>query len=221
MTSVNSFNPIWLIVLSGMLALFPIVAGLMTSYIKISVVLGLLRNALGAQQVPSQLVVMGLTMAMTLYIMAPILNRSIEVADGLKIEISESPKLSELKKLAPIFGPWREFLEKHAGKREMAVLAEEESKSTDAATPEANQPKSLRLIWTAFIITELKQAFAMGFVLLIPFLVIDLIVANVLVGMGMSMVSPVLISLPIKILIFVVADGWLLLTQALIKSYGA
>lgn len=216
----SSFNPVWLVFLSAVIALVPILAGLMTCYIKMSVVLGLLRNALGAQQVPSQMIIMGLAMAMTLFVMAPVVEQSLSVGGNIKMELSDSPSINELKKFGPILEPWRDFLKNHAGIREIQVLAKESGENLQDPKVDSRD-YSLRVLWTAFIITELKQGFAMGFILLLPFLVIDLIVANVLVGMGMTMVSPVMISLPIKVLIFVLSDGWLLLTQSLIRSYGA
>jgi len=234
-------NPFWIIVTTFAVALLPVLAGLLTSYIKVSIVLGMLRSALGAQQVPSGLVVMALSIALTGFIMAPTIEKTFQIADTIDFSlIKEAPSLDSISAFAPLLEPWREFMSKHSGSREIAVfegLAEaidyaDSERPVDSVAEnllllpievegEATSEEhiSLRVLIPAFVLSELKGAFAMGFVLLLPFLVVDLIVANVLVGMGMFMVSPVMISLPLKLMLFVVADGWLLLSKGLIESY--
>lgn len=218
-------NPVWLIVFASMVALLPIVIGLLTSYIKISVVLGMLRSGLGTQQVPSGMVVMVLSLAMTLYIMSPVLEQSATIAMQMTPpRLDRTPNMEELMRFSVIVEPWREFMQKNAGRQEIEVLralADKGEDPEDASQAAVQQEKEsgVRVLIPAFVLSEIKEGFAMGFVLLLPFLVIDLIVANILAGMGMYMVSPVMISLPLKLVLFVVSDGWILLTKGLVNSY--
>jgi type III secretory pathway component EscR len=236
----NSMHPIWLVLFAALFAALPMVLGLFTAYVKISVVLGLLRSALGTQQVPSGLVIMALSLTLTLYTMSPVFEESARAVDTKKIEaLIAAPTLAGFSAFTPAWEPFRKFLIAHSGTRELRVLtdlsvsrsggtsasrAEElsERPSLSPVSLEPVPPESipLKALLPAFVLTELKEAFAMGFVLLLPFLVIDLIVANVLVGMGMMMVSPVMVSLPLKLVLFVVADGWLLLAKGLLQSYS-
>ena len=217
-------NPFWLIVAASLIALLPIVIGLLTSYIKVSVVLGMLRSGIGAQQVPSGLIIMALSLAMTLYIMAPVIDETFLLTSQTELPAAGSmPTIESLKKLVPLTVPWKAFMQKHAGHREILVLQaladDSPSDETKIAAPHS-ETTSLRVLIPAFVLTEIKEGFAMGFVLLLPFLAIDLIVANILAGMGMYMLSPVMISLPLKLILFVAADGWILLTKGLITSYA-
>ena len=208
----TAINPIWLVILSVGMALLPLVAVLCTSYLKISIVLGMLRSGLGAQQVPGAVAVMGLALAISLYVMGPVIEQTKQEAQKLPwAKLSVSPSFATLQEFEPVLDPIRRFLTKHAGKRESQFIALSSTTGIDAG--------STSTLLTAFMLTEIKEAFSMGFILLLPFLVIDLVVSNILVGMGMYMVSPVMIALPIKLLLFVVADGWLLITKSLIQSY--
>jgi type III secretory pathway component EscR len=231
----QTMHPVWLVLVAAAFAAIPIVLGLFTAYVKISVVLGLLRSALGTQQVPSGLVIMALSLSLTLYTMGPVLDESVKALDEKKLQsLMETPTLAGFSALTPALAPFRTFLLAHSGSRELRVLTDLAARQTHARSEqpkeeapsalefkEAPAPESIPLsaLLPAFVLTELKEAFAMGFVLLLPFLVIDLIVANVLVGMGMMMVSPVMVSLPLKLVLFVVADGWLLLAKGLLQSY--
>lgn len=207
-------HPYWLLAATFLMALVPVALGACTSYLKISIVLGMLRNALGTQQAPGGLIVMTLSLALSLSIMAPVLEESLAAADALRAsDLAQPPRQEALKAAAALGAPWRRFMLLHAGSRELQMLA------SLNALPGAGDDPPLSVLLPAFAISELKEAFAMGFVLLLPFLVIDLVVANVLAGLGMYMMSPVMISLPLKLLLFVVADGWLLLCRALLLSY--
>ncbi len=212
-------NPLWLVVAAFALGVLPIALGVITSYLKVSIVLGLLRSGLQSQQVPSNLVIMSVSAALSIFIMAPVIRESSEKFAQIDTkQFASSPSLNSLQKLAPIAEPWIQFMKDHSGEREIAALQEIAAPSLEPAKQEAKDPAAY-IIVTSFVLTELKEAFAMGFVLLLPFLVIDLIVGNVLVGLGMQMVSPSLISLPLKLILFVVADGWLLISKGLIESY--
>ncbi|MCO6430207.1 MAG: EscR/YscR/HrcR family type III secretion system export apparatus protein [Deltaproteobacteria bacterium] len=215
-------NPIWLVVLASAVAAFPIAIGLLTSYIKVSVVLGMLRSGIGAQQVPSGLIIMVLSLAMTAFIMAPVIKDTAQAArDGKFLDTSRPPNLSDLESLTLLTAPWRQFMQKHSGQREINTLRTLSVAGDAREAGEQNQDGALelRILIPAFVLTEIKEGFAMGFVLLLPFLAIDLIVANILAGMGMYMLSPMMISLPLKLILFVAADGWIVLTKGLVDSY--
>lgn len=218
----DALSPIWLLSFGFGVALLPVLAGLTTSYVKISVVLGMLRSALGTQQVPSGMVVMALSLGMTFLIMGPVIDSTASKAEAIDFKVVfHTPSVASLKKLSPLTEPWLEFLTEHAGEQELLAMTEVgDSVRSEKGEPESSKPKFGVLV-LAFIVTELKEAFTIAFMLLLPFLVIDLIVANILVGMGMFMVSPVLISLPLKLVLFVISDGWLQITRGLIYSYGA
>lgn len=226
-------NPISLMLLSLLVALLPIVIGVATSYIKVSIVLGMVRNALGTQQTPGNMVIMVLSLAITCFVMAPVFEQSKRLADenDLLGLLSQS-SLDKLAAIKPVFEPWRKFMQLHTGQRELLALSQMvkvASKQEAIEKPDVLQVDdkpadpdiiAWRLLLPAFVLSELKQAFTMGFVLLLPFLVIDLIVANILVGLNMIMVSPIMVALPLKLILFVMSDGWLLITKGLINSYN-
>jgi type III secretion protein R len=223
MASIDSIHPYWLIVVSLTLSMLPILVGLCSAYLKVSVVLGLLRSGLGAQQVPSGMLIMALSAALSAYIMAPVCTKTYELAQKLDLsQTRAAPQMNVLVQMAPLLEPWREFLLAHCGERELRMLSSPSgAEAAVSSEGKAVVKHDLYVVIPAFVLSEIKEAFAMGFVLLLPFLIIDLIVANVLAGMGMMMVSPAMISLPLKLLLFVAADGWLLLSRSLILSYGA
>jgi flagellar biosynthesis protein FliP len=209
----TSIHPSWLVIGTLVTALIPLLVGVLTSFLKVSVVLSLLKSAIGTQQVPGTVVTLSLSAAVTLFIMAPTLTEMQNRAAQLNPAIfSKAPTTKTLSELGAVLDPALEFMKKHAGARELGILRNQ---------PHAvsNTPPTTLELMTAFVLSELREAFSMGFVLLLPFLVIDLVVSNILAGMGMFMVSPALIALPLKLLFFVVSDGWLLLGKSLIASY--
>ncbi len=217
----GAIHPGWFIVIATVFALVPMVMGLFTAYLKVSVVLGMVRSALGTQHTPSGLVVMAMSVAITGYAMAPVFD---ECAKALPAGDIRALSMEQAGQVAvEVFAPLRRFLERHAGEREIHALKELGAASDQPLEGEGTSTPaevlSLRVLLPAFVLTEIKEAFAMGFVLLLPFLVVDLIVANLLVGMGMTMVSPIMVALPLKILLLVVSDGWLLITRGLVQSY--
>ena len=217
-------HPMWLVVGSLLIALVPILIGVVTSYLKVSIVLGMLKNALGTQQVPGGTIIMALSLALTAFIMAPVFKKTGELAQHLEFSKIEkvAPNAQTIGQVGTILRPWQEFMQNHVGQKELAVfagLAEGTGDSVPSDEKVLAARSSLRILIPAFVLTELKQGFAMAFLVILPFLVIDLIVANILVGMGMTMVSPVMISLPLKLLLFVASDGWLLLVRGLVNSY--
>lgn len=217
-------NPAWYLIAAATFALIPIAVGLLTSYVKISVVLGIIKNALGTQHAPSSMVCLALALALTGLTMNPIIRESIEISKGIDSQIvMQSPSIEMLSALKPLADPWIAFLQRNTGQKELkalqrAVNEPSQPKVHPQASEQGGQEDFLLLV-PAFLLTELKEGFSMAFIVLLPFLAIDLIVSNILMGLGMMMVSPVLISLPLKLILFVLSDSWLLLAQGLIRSY--
>jgi flagellar biosynthetic protein FliP len=213
-------NPLWLVILASLIALVPVLIGMLTSYIKVNIILGFLRSGLGTQQVPGNIVIMALSLSLTAFIMAPVLSDTMQVGKSLDQEIFEKPpQFKDMEKFIPLLKPWSGFMLAHSGKKELSVISELDRQKQTATNENLPTEPAMRVIMPAFVLTEIKSGFIMGFMVLLPFLVIDLVVANVLAGMGMYMLSPVIISLPLKLILFVMADGWLLLTRGIIQSY--
>ena len=221
-TSVHQF---WIIIIGAILALIPMLMALVTSYMKVSIVLGMLRNGLGTQQVPSASVIAAISLALTFYIMSPVIDQTLEILSRQDKSVFRSiPTLEKVGDYKVLLDPWRHFMKAHAGEREMKVFSDLSSKNADqpvTASETLDADESLRVIIPAFVMSELKGGFAMAFVVLLPFLVIDLVVSNLLIGMGMMMVSPMMISLPLKLIVFVVSDAWILLARGIVNSYGS
>lgn len=221
-------NPLWLVIFASVIALVPLLVGILTSYVKVNIILGFLKSGLGAQQVPGNIVIMALSLALTSFIMAPVISDTMQIGKTIDQSLFEkTPELKDMEKFAPLFKPWGEFMREHSGTKELTLMAEldkEKAAQRQIKEPvkevplEAAEP-GLRVVMPAFVLTEIKAGFMMGFMVLLPFLVIDLVVANVLAGMGMYMLSPVIVSLPLKLILFVMSDGWLLLTKGIIQSY--
>ena len=220
-------NPAWYLIFAMIFALIPVAVGLLTSYVKISIVLGIIKNALGTQHAPSAMVTLALSLALAALSMNTVIKETTELASNLDSElISKSSTVEIFTALKPLFSPWEKFLRKNSGQRELTALATANalavmgSTSADAVAPNVTTDNAdLILLIPAFLLSELKEGFSMAFIVLLPFLAIDLIISNILMGLGMMMVSPVLISLPIKLILFVVSDAWLLIAQGLIRSY--
>ncbi len=213
-------NPVVLVIVMGALALAPFVLVMLTSFVKIAVVLSILRNALGTQQVPPNMIITGLSLVLTLFVMAPVAQKVYDAAGTVPqsrelFSQASVKSLYEASKTAK--EPVREFLALHAHPRDRALFMELAARlQPDAAVPGRDE---FRILIPAFVTSELKEAFIIGFLLFVPFLVIDMVTANVLLAMGMQMLSPVVISLPFKLLLFVVVDGWYLVVRGLVLSY--
>jgi type III secretory pathway component EscR len=162
-----------------------------------------------------------LSVVMSLVVMQPVMSKTAAVLDDVNIaELSSQSFSVLLQRAGSVFAPWRDFLVEHSGDRELSVfsaLAQNVS-PRDAELVDRSKVEITTAI-AAFVLSEIKKGFTLAFFLLIPFFVVDLIVANILVAMGLTMMSPVIVSLPIKLLLFVSSDGWLLLAQNLIKAY--
>ena len=224
--------PIQTLVVLTSLTFLPSVVLLMTGFTRIVIVLSLLRQALGTQASPPNPVIIGLALFLTLGVMAPTLERIYREAyqplSENRIGFQEAAARAEVPLKAFMLRQTREgdlALFARLAQGEAAGEAAGEASAKPEAKPEAKpavKPADLplRVVVPAFVTSELKTAFQIGFLIFIPFLIIDLVVASVLMSMGMMMLSPMLVSLPFKLILFVLADGWLLLTGSLVASFG-
>jgi flagellar biosynthetic protein FliP len=203
---------IQLIALLTVLSLAPSILIMMTSFTRIVVVLSLLRTALGTATAPPNAVIIALSLFLTAFVMGPALQRAYD--DGIRPlannEITAEQAFSRASE------PLRVFMEKNVREKDLQLFSDLAAEPRPVAPAEV----SLRILVPAFMISELKRAFEIGFLLFLPFLIIDLVVASVLTSMGMMMLPPVVVSLPFKLIFFVLVDGWSLVAGSLIQSYG-
>jgi type III secretion protein R len=218
-------RPLVLMLAMAALSLLPFVLLLMTSFVKISVVLSILKGALGTPQIPPGQVVTGLALILTLYVMAPTGERMYRAIEPLLGRTGGAEIVSaQTVDVVSAAGerakePLREFLLKHASPRDRAVF---HGLALRMRTPEERATitdRDLVVAVPAFLTSELRRAFEIGFLLFLPFLVVDMVIANLLLALGMHMLSPTTVSLPFKLLLFVIADGWQLLLRGLVESY--
>ena len=182
-----------------------------TSFVRIVVIIGFLRNALATQNVPPNQVIVSLAMFLTFYIMAPYWSQAND--NGLQPYLAG--QISQEEAITNVLEPMREFMFRQTREADLALFVN----LSEAERPKSQEDVSTFVLIPAFIISELKTAFQIGFMLYVPFIVIDMIVATTLMSMGMMMLPPVMISLPFKILLFVMIDGWHLLIQSIIVSF--
>jgi type III secretion protein R len=212
------FDPVYLILIGVVVGLAPFMLMMTTSYVKIIVVTTLVRNALGVQQVPPTMVMNGLAMILTAFIMAPVFHDCADLLE--KQQIPNNPSVNQILSVADkITPPMKEFLKRNTDERVNQMFVATAKRIWPAKMHEKINPDSWFFAIPSFTITELTKAFQVGFVLYLAFIAIDLIISNILLAMGMMMVSPTTISLPFKLLLFVTLDGWLKITQGLLLSY--
>jgi type III secretion protein R len=265
-------NPVEMVIVLGALSLAPFVLIMLTSFVKISVVLSILRNALGTQSAPPTQVITGLALVLSIFIMTPVVKQMYQQS-GSFADTKEMFSGASVKSLFEGIDrgkePLRHFLEKHAHPQDQALFVQLAARldqqtqaqntprndpSTGAASPaavasfagvvnppaasatDANAPtmnssaaapapgtrvgkNDFQVLIPAFVTSQLKEAFEAGFLVFVPFIIIDMVIANVLLAMGMSMLSPSVISLPFKLLLFVLVDGWFLIVRSLVLSY--
>jgi len=192
-------------------SLAPAILIMTTSFVRIVVVIGFLRNALSTQNVPPNQVVVALSLFLTFYIMSPYWSQANE--QGIQPYLNG--QITQEEALENTVAPVREFMFRQTRESDLALFVN----LSDAERPETQEDVSTFALIPAFVISELKTAFQLGFMIYIPFIVIDMIVASTLMSMGMMMLPPVMISLPFKILLFVMVDGWHLLIRSLIVSF--
>ncbi len=207
----DTSNSVVIILLLTVLSIAPSLLVLCTSFTRIVIVLGLTRNALGIPTVPPNQVVVGLSVFLTLFVMGPTLSQMKQ--DALDPLLAGEISTSQAYDAAQ--GPLREFLLDHTRDGELKLFLE----ASDTPMPVARDEVPLNALVPAFVLSELKSAFIMGFVIFVPFLVIDLVVSAVLMGLGMMMLPPSFVSLPFKLLLFIMLDGWMLVTSMLLTSY--
>lgn len=211
-------DPVVIVLTLGLLALAPFIAIMVTSFAKIVIVLSLVRNALGLQQIPPNLVLNGLAMVLSMYIMAPVVAQISAAAEQrLTAAPMESKALLDI--VAAAREPLRGFLSKHAQPREREFFVKSAAKLWPAEQAQAVKNDDLMVLVPAFTVSELTAAFKIGFVIYLAFVVIDLVVANILVALGMMMFSPTVVSVPLKLLLFVLLDGWAKLIHGVILTY--
>jgi flagellar biosynthetic protein FliP len=194
------------------LSLAPSILVMMTSFTRIVVVLSLLRTALGTATAPPNTVIVSLALFLTAFVMGPVLQRAYDV--GVKPLMANEITVEQAFERAA--DPLRGFMQKNVREKDLQLF-QTLSREEPAARPEE---MSLRVLVPAFMISELKRAFEIGFLLFLPFLIIDLVIASVLMSMGMMMLPPVVVSLPFKLIFFVLVDGWSLVAGSLVQSYG-
>lgn len=207
----NVATSVKLLLLLTVLSLAPSILILMTSFARIVIVLSFTRTALATQQMPPNQVIIGLALFLTFFIMAPTFQQVND--EALQPLFNEEIGLEEAYTRAAV--PFKQFMSKHTRQEDLELFLN----YNQAERPETIEDIPLTMLVPAFALSEIKTAFQMGFMIFIPFLVIDMVVASVLMSMGMMMLPPVMISLPFKILLFVLVDGWYLVIKSLLQSF--
>ena len=210
-------DPTLLILLLLLLGAIPFVAVTATSFVKIVVVLLLIRNALGIQQIPPTMTINGLAIVLTIFIMAPVGIASFDIVADRDLAAMDTKTLFAA--LQEATAPFKEFLARHTDSHQQAFFLESAEQLWPQELSGDVRKDNLLVLIPAFTLGELTSAFQIGFLLYLPFIAIDLIISNILLAMGMMMVSPTTISLPFKLLLFVMLDGWTQLIQGLVLSY--
>ncbi len=206
---------IQLVVLLTVLSVAPALLIMVTSFTRFIVALSFLRTGLGLQSTPANLVLIALSMFMTFYVMAPVFDKAWQ--DGVQPLIEN--RIDETEAFQRVAGPFRQFMLTHVREKDLKVFDELDRRRRPADEAETEQEIGLRVLVPAFMISELRRGFEIGFLIVLPFLVIDLIVATLTMSMGMMMLPPTVISLPFKVLFFVLIDGWNLLVGGLVRSF--
>ncbi len=213
----TTLDPIALALVLALLALIPTLVVSCTCFLKITVVMSLLRNALGVQQIPPNIALYGLSLILTAYIMAPI---------GVKIQQEALKQPNALRNVETLMQvtrtgaePLREFMLRNSKAEQREAFANHTRKLWGPELSADVTTRDFAVLMPAFLVSEITAAFQIGFLLFLPFIVIDLVISNILLAMGMMMVSPVTISLPLKLFLFVAVDGWSRLIHSLVLTY--
>ncbi|MEM1008723.1 MAG: type III secretion system export apparatus subunit SctR [Myxococcota bacterium] len=219
-------NPFTLVVVVTLLGLIPFALTMITSFVKIAVVLSIVRSALGTQQNPPTQVITGLAIILTVYVMVPV---GLEIQDEIRPLMTSSSRNQKIVSKATVEimikaalkarEPVRRFLIKHSHNKDRYMFYNLALQLRKDKYRKQLTPNDLTVVIPAFVISELKEAFQIGFLLFLPFIVVDMVVANILLALGMHMLSPTTISLPFKLLLFVLVDGWYLIIKGLILGY--
>ncbi|KUK65869.1 MAG: Flagellar biosynthetic protein FliP [Desulfotomaculum sp. 46_80] len=210
-TPKQTMDTVKLLVLLTMLSLLPAILVMMTSFTRIIVVLSILRSALGTMQIPSNQIIIGLALFLTIFVMSPVYNE----IDRQAIKPYLANTISQEQAMNAAQAPLRSFMLKQTREKDLALFVSL-SKINRPSNP---QKAPMQVVIPSFIISELKTAFQIGFLIYLPFLIIDLVVASILMSMGMFMLPPIMISLPFKLLLFVLIDGWYLVVKSLMETF--
>ncbi|OQX07558.1 MAG: EscR/YscR/HrcR family type III secretion system export apparatus protein [Thiothrix lacustris] len=212
-------NPIILLAALTILGLAPFIAIMVSSFVKLVIVMHIIRSALGLQQEPPNIAISGIAIILSIYIMAPVVMQTYEQFNthGVSIEDIRNPLLMEA--LEGSTDPLKQFLSKHSSDSEREFFTQTTKKLWPEKYSQEITTDHLLVLIPAFMVSELTTAFQVGFLIFLPFVVIDLVISNLLMSMGMMMLSPMTISLPFKLLLFVLVDGWSRLIHGLILSY--
>lgn len=216
MTPLSHTDPVSLFLVLLALAALPFAAMVVTSYTKIAIVLGLLRNAIGVQQVPPNMVLNGVAIIISCFIMTPVF---MEASKGITGGKSTSSTQTLMQAADSAREPFRRFLDKHSDEREKQFFLKSAAVIWPAEQAAALKKDDLIVLAPAFLLSELTAAFRIGFLLYLAFIVIDIVIANVLLAMGLSQVTPTNVAIPFKLLLFVTLDGWSRLVHGLVLTY--
>jgi type III secretion protein R len=218
-------RPVLVFVAVAALSLLPFVLLLMTSFVKIAVVLSILKSALGSAQIPPSSIITGLALILTIYVMAPTGERMLravepELGRGVGADVLSGQGMEALVAAADkAKEPVRDFLLRHGSARDRGVFHALALRMRTGAERASISERDFLVLVPAFLVSELRRAFEIGFLIFLPFLVVDLVISNLLLALGMHMLAPTTVSLPFKLLLFVLADGWQLLLRGLVESY--
>lgn len=201
-----------ILVVLTILSVAPAILLMTTGFTRIAIVLSFVRQAMGTQQAPSNQIVIGLSLFLTFFVMAPVFSEINEKA----LQPYMDKQISQEQALTQAMIPMRQFMFSQVNEKDLQLLVE----ISKSPQPENEDDISMLTLVPAFMLSELKRAFQMGFLIFVPFLMIDMIVASILMAMGMMMLPPIIISLPFKILLFVLVDGWSLVIGSLVQSFG-
>ncbi|NMP25393.1 EscR/YscR/HrcR family type III secretion system export apparatus protein [Rahnella sp. SAP-1] len=217
MTSVEQFNPLILTLFLAGLTLLPIFMIICTCFLKIAMVLLLTRNALGVQQIPPNMALYGIALAATMFVMAPTWNNISDIMTAAPPDLQSTEKLKYFynEGLAPL----KHFMSTNTDPAIVDRIIESSMRIWPKEMHINSDKQNIFIIVPGFVLSELQSAFKIGFIIFIPFLAIDLIVSNILLALGMQMISPIMVSLPIKILLFVAVNGWTRLLEGLFLNY--
>jgi len=233
----SNFDPLQTILLLGFLSLIPLAVMVTTCFLKIVVVLMLTRNALGVQQIPPTMVLQAIALAMTIFVMSPTITKIYQNVQGevsqkslldqnapagtqgVLPSIPSDPKSTILPKIATYIEPMREFMLRFANPDQRSYFLASAKRIWPKEIAQNASDKDYMILIPAFVVTELQKGFEIGFLIFLPFVVIDLVISNILMALGMQQVSPNTVSLPLKIFLFVMVDGWAKLLHSLVESY--
>lgn len=205
-----------LVALLSILSIAPSLLVMTTSFTRFVIALSFLRSGLGLQSAPGNIVLISLSLFLTFFVMSPTFDKAWR--DGVQPLVEQ--KIGEQEAIGRIVAPFRDFMVSNVREADLRLMKDLRSSRGSEAPGEANAAVSLTILVPAFMISELRRGFEIGFLVALPFLVIDLIVATIVMSMGMMMLPPSVIGLPIKVLFFVLIDGWSLLVRGLVHSYG-